>query len=127
MKSTKQSQLKIFGEELNALRIKKGYSLREICKIADYDSSNWSKVERGLISPPSDRKILTAWATILGLTSKDEVERFIDAANIAQGIIPEDILAGNMVEHLPAFFRTVRNKNISKADIDKLIELLRKS
>lgn len=121
------TNLKKFSEQLHSLRIKKELSLREVCKLTDYDSSNWSKVERGLISPPADRKVLTKWAVALGLTATEEIERFIDDANIAQGIIPEDILAGNMVDHLPAFFRTIRNRKTTKEEIDKLIELLRKS
>lgn len=121
------TNLKKFSEQLHSLRIKKELSLREVCKLVNYDSSNWSKIERGLISPPTEKKVLTKWAMILGLTATKEIEEFIDNANVAQGIIPEDILAGDMVEHLPAFFRTIRNKKISKDEIDQLIDLLRRS
>jgi hypothetical protein len=30
----------------------------------DYDPSNWSKIERGLISPPSGKEILKKWRDI---------------------------------------------------------------
>jgi len=121
------TNLKKFGKLLNDLRVEKQLSLREVCKLTNYDSSNWSKIERGVLSPPSDKAVLTRWAKILGLKTSKEIESFIDDANIAQGIIPQDILSGNMVEYLPAFFRTMRNKKPTKEEIDSLIELLRNS
>ena len=118
--------LQKFGKILKDLRIKKGLSLRKICQLTGYDPSNWSKIERGKISPPADEKILHKWAKVLDIESKNEVQRFIDEAVIAQGIIPMDILSGdNAVEYLPAFFRTLRNKKHTKEEIDKLIELIR--
>jgi transcriptional regulator with XRE-family HTH domain len=121
--------LKEFGKILKELRIQKGLTLRRASRLADYDPSNWSKIERGKISPPSDERILKRWARILGFSNKSsKIEDFIDAAMIAQGIIPQDILSqANAVKYLPAFFRTVRNKKPTKEEIDQLIELIRGS
>lgn len=116
-----------FGKNLKESRIQKGFTLRKMCRLADYDPSNWSKIERGIISPPSDDRILQRWAKILGFSQKIARE-FIDQAKIAQGIIPQDILSRkNAVKYLPAFFRTIRNKKPTKEEIDKLIELIRGS
>ena len=50
----------------------------------------------------------------------------MDDARIAQGIIPDDILnKTEMLELMPAFFRTVRNKKPSKEEIDRLINLIK--
>jgi len=119
--------LKKFGRTLKELRIQKGLTLRKASRLADYDPSNWSKIERGKISPPSDERVLKNWAKILGFPSKSsKIQEFIDAAMIAQGIIPQDILSqANAVKYLPAFFRTVRNKKPTKEEIDRLIELIR--
>ncbi|MFA7385358.1 MAG: helix-turn-helix transcriptional regulator [Candidatus Paceibacterota bacterium] len=118
--------LQKFGKNLKNLRIKKGLGLREICKLANYDPSNWSKIERGKMSPPSEELILQKWAKILGLRTKKEIQKFIDEAIISQGIIPQDILSHtSAIEHLPAFFRTLRNKKPTREEIDKLIELIR--
>lgn len=119
--------LQRFGKILKDLRIAKELSLRKVCKLASYDPSNWSKIERGALSPPSDEKTLARWARILGLQrNTKEFQKFIDEAEIAQGIIPQDILSKkNAVECLPAFFRTLRNKKPTKKEIDKLIELIR--
>jgi transcriptional regulator with XRE-family HTH domain len=122
-----KKNLEKFGKILKELRIKKELSLREVCKLADYDPSNWSKIERGKISPPSEEKILRRWAAILGLSRNvEKLQEFIYKAKIAQGIIPQDILSNkNVVKYLPAFFRTLRNKKPTKDEIDQLIELIR--
>ncbi len=119
--------LKKFGKNLKEMRIQRGLTLRKMCRLIDYDPSNWSKIERGIISPPSDERILRKWAKTLGL-SQNKTGELIDQAKVAQGIIPRDILSQkNAVEYLPAFFRTVRNKKPTKEEIDKLIELIRGS
>ena len=119
--------LKKFGKKLHELRIKRGLTLRETCRILNYDPSNWSKIERGRLSPPTDKKILTKWAKVLGIsTSKKKLQEFIYEARVAQGIIPEDILSQkNAVDYLPAFFRTIHNKKPTKKEIDQLIELIK--
>jgi transcriptional regulator with XRE-family HTH domain len=118
---------KKFGALLKSLRIDKNFSLREVCRLVGYDPSNWSKIERGIISPPSDIMVLAKWLKILGINKDNsKYNEFIDNANIAQGIIPEDILSQeNSAEYLPAVFRTLRNEKPDKKDIDKLIKLIR--
>ena len=117
--------LKKFGSLLNKLRIENNLSIREICKLVSYDPSNWSKIERGLISPPPDDKTLKLWAKTLKIKG-EQIQEFMDDANIAQGIIPDDILnRAEMLELMPAFFRTVRNKKPSKEEIDRLINLIK--
>ena len=55
-----------------------------------------------------------------------EIDEFIFQANIAQGIIPFDILSEKeLVASLPAFFRTLKNKKPTKDEIDNLINLIR--
>jgi transcriptional regulator with XRE-family HTH domain len=124
-----KKNLQKFGQMLKDLRIKKELSLREVCRETGYDPSNWSKIERGLISPPADETILMKWANILGLSpSSKKIQEFIDEAQVAQGIIPQDVLSRpNAAKCLPAFFRTMRNEKPTKEEIDRLIELLRKS
>ena len=124
-----KKNLQKFGELLKNLRIEKNLSLREICKLTDYDPSNWSKIERGIIPPPAEEKTLLKWARILGLAQKRKESReFIDEARMAQGIIPQDIMTSkNAVNALPAFFRTLRNEKPTKEEIDNLIRLIKNS
>ncbi len=123
----KNENLKKFGEFLNNLRVKQNLSLRDVCKKVNYDPSNWSKIERGLISPPNDKETLSGWAGALNLKDGSvEFYNFIDLANIAQGIIPDYIMQEkDLVRALPAFFRTVRNEKPTKKEIDDLINLIK--
>ncbi|MFA5000189.1 MAG: helix-turn-helix transcriptional regulator [Patescibacteria group bacterium] len=119
--------LKRFGAQLNKLRAESDLSIREVCKLVSYDPSNWSKIERGLISPPSDEKALLTWAKALKV-KKNDVQGFLDNAQIAQGIIPDDILdRKEMLELMPAFFRVIRSKKSSKKEIDNLIKLIKQA
>ncbi len=119
--------LKKFGEFLYELRIKKELTLREMCRKVNYDPSNWSKIERGKISPPSDKKTLELWAKTLGLKKSDKkFNEFIYKANIAQGIIPFEIMEEKeLVAALPAFFRTLKNRKPTKEEIDNMINLIK--
>lgn len=64
---------------------------------------------------------------ILDLSDKNQEWReFIDEAQIAQGIIPEDILSdAEALKLMPAFFRTVRNEKPTKQEIDALFKLIK--
>ncbi len=121
--------LKKFGELLKNLRINKGLTLRQACRLTNYDPSNWSKIERGILPPPSDEKILKSWTKILGISrNKKQIQEFIDNAKVTQGLIPQDILSQDiLVKRLPAFFRTLRNKKPTKKEIDRLIKLIARS
>ena len=121
------NNLEKFGKILKDLRIEKELSLREACKLTSYDPSNWSKIERGLLPPPATEKVLKKWAKILGLSqASDKFTEFIDKAMVAQGIIPQDILAQkDAIKYMPAFFRTLRNKKPTKEDINKLVRLIK--
>lgn len=119
--------LQKFGELLKNLRIERNLSLREICKLTDYDPSNWSKIERGKMPPPADKNTLIKWAKILELPLNEKgLNDFLDCAAIAQGIIPEDILTdADTVKLLPAFFRTIRDEKPTKQEIEALFKLIK--
>ena len=117
-----------FGAYLKELRVKNSFSLRDICKNVNYDPSNWSKIERGLIFPPKEEAVLESWANALGLEKGNkEYYSFIDHANISQGIIPVDVMQQKVnVEALPAVFSVLRQEKPSRSEISKLIKLLLK-
>lgn len=118
-----------FGQFVRSLRGSKRLSLRDVCRVTGYDPSNWSKVERDLLAPPADETTLNVWAKALQIKPKTkDYTMFMDLAVIATGIIPKDIRdREDVMEHVPAFFRTVRGEKPSKEEIDKLIDLLRNS
>lgn len=123
----KTANLKAFGDFLYNKRIEKRIGLREICRLVKFDPSNWSKIERGRMAPPSDKATLSLWAKTLGLKENSEdFHTFIDYACIAQRIIPETLSDKETMELLPAFFRTLRNKKPTKEEAKKLVDLLSK-
>lgn len=123
----KTANLKAFGDFLYNKRIEKRIGLREICRQVKFDPSNWSKIERGRMAPPSDKATLSLWAKTLGLKeNSEEFHNFIDYACIAQGIIPETLSDKDLVKLLPAFFRTIRNEKPTKKEIDALIDIIKK-
>jgi len=124
----KNNNLQKFGQKLKELRINKGLTLRKMCQKVNYDPSNWSKIERGRISPPSNDKILNKWAEALELTNDIEIEKFISDAQVAQGLIPSDIMKEeNIINYLPAFFRSVKKEKMTEEDIKELIKLIKNS
>jgi transcriptional regulator with XRE-family HTH domain len=119
---------KMFGEFIKKRRIDKGLGLREFCKQIETDASNWSKVERGVLSPPQDEEKLRNIAQLLDIKfGSGEWKEMKDLANIDAGIIPADILSDKQVlDSLPMFFRTIRSEKPTSEELDKLINIIRK-
>ncbi|MEL7555729.1 MAG: helix-turn-helix transcriptional regulator [bacterium] len=116
----------MFGDELRALRFSSGFSLRDFCKTAEEDPSNWSKIERGLMPPPVDHQRLKKIAAVLKV-KKEEINDFISKAEIAAGSIPKFVMTNDvLLDQLPAFLRTVDNIKPSEEDFRKIIDLLQR-
>jgi transcriptional regulator with XRE-family HTH domain len=118
----------MFGEFIKERRADKGISLREFCKRMEIDASNWSKVERGMLTPPQDEEKLRKIARVLDIKIGSPLwKEMKDKANIDAGIIPEDILSDEKVlNSLPIFFRTIRSEKPTPEELDKLIDMIRK-
>src|SRR4030042_4730552 len=58
-----------FGTFIKNKRIEKGLTLREFCRKAKLDPSNWSKIERGIFPPPKSRPVLEEIAAAVGLNN----------------------------------------------------------
>jgi hypothetical protein len=104
------------------------FGLREFCLAADYDPSNWSKIERGILSPPQESETLRRIATVLELREdSDEWTDLHSFAAIEAGKIPEHILNDEeMLKQLPIFFRTLNGKKPERDQLIKLAEILKK-
>lgn len=117
-----------FGEYVRDRRLFLGIGLRKFCEILEFDSSNWSKVERDRLPVADDRSKLERIAEVLQLrTGSSDWQQFFDLASISQKKIPDDIYSDeDILEVLPVFFRTVRGDKPTEADLDKLIELIKR-
>jgi transcriptional regulator with XRE-family HTH domain len=114
-----------FHEFVKQKRLEKEVTLREFCRAAELDPSNWSKVERGLGDPPKSKELLDRIAGVLKL-NEQERNTLMDLAMIES--IPHDLRPEEKIlEKLPLFFRTVRGEKPSEEELRKLIELLTKT
>jgi transcriptional regulator with XRE-family HTH domain len=118
----------MYGEFVKEIRMNKEISLREFCKQAELDASNWSKIERGLLAPPQDEDKLKNIARVLVIKiGSDTWKEMKDLANIDAGIIPDDIRSdAEILKALPMFFRTIRSDKPTAEELDKLIDIIKK-
>jgi len=118
-----------FGGFLKSVRMKHQLTLREFCLNNGFDPGNYSRLERGLFPPPQSQEKLEKYAVALGLErgSEDWIELF-DLAAAEKGQIPPDIMSDEeLVEKLPAMFRTMRGRQFSTEKLDEFIEKIRRS
>ncbi len=118
----------MFGEFIKERRLARDISLRKFCQLLSLDASNWSKVERGLLSPPQDEEKLRRMAKVLGIKhGSDEWQEMKDLSRLGAQMLPEDIASDRrIVNSLPLFFRTVRSDKPTAEELDRLIELIKK-
>jgi transcriptional regulator with XRE-family HTH domain len=113
-----------FGEFVKNKRIEKGFGLRTFAFEIGEDPSNWSKVERGQLNPPKNLEKLLKISTLLEADEK----MLEDMAYIDVGEIPKDMKSDKeLLEILPAFFSTIREKKPNKEELEILMEVLKKS
>ncbi|NQT39877.1 MAG: helix-turn-helix transcriptional regulator [Planctomycetes bacterium] len=117
-----------FGDLLKRLRIERKLTLRQFCHQSGFDPGNYSRLERGVFSPPQDRQKLEQYAKALALSpgGGDWLE-FFDTAAASRGEIPQDLLADEeVVKKLPVLFRTLRAKPVSAEKLDELVDQIRR-
>ena len=117
-----------FGKFFQQKRIEMGVTLREFCRQNEIDPGNTSRIERGLTTPPQSRDILERYAKALGIEENtDDWLTFFDLARTSAGKIPSDMVSNDeLMNALPVLFRTIRNEKPNKADIEKLINAIKK-
>ena len=117
-----------FGEFTREKRVRAELSLREFCRQAELDPSNWSKVERDIMPVFGTRDALEGIAKLLKLKKNTpDWITFFDLASISQQRIPDDVYEDkDVVSALPVFFRTVRGEKPSEEELEKLYALLKR-
>jgi transcriptional regulator with XRE-family HTH domain len=117
--------MKHFHQFVQEKRMERELSLRQFCKEASLDPSNWSRVERGLAKQGQSPEILERISKVLNL-DEDERQTLKDLAiidSIPAALLPES----KVVESLPIFFRTVRGDKPSEEDLKALIKMISKA
>jgi transcriptional regulator with XRE-family HTH domain len=112
--------MQTFGEYIKSLRISKEITLREFCRKANQDPSNWSKIERGIAPPPKSRMVLDP--IIKALDIKENTEEYYAIFDLAAiSFIPRGLLSDKaLLEKLPILFRTNRGKTPTKEELENL-------
>lgn len=117
-----------FGSLLKEYRQRTGLTLREFCLKHGIDAGNYSRLERGRFPPPQKEELLEKYATAMGLNrGSDEWILLFDTAAASRGELPKDLLADeDLLEKLPALFRTLRGKPIDPDKLDRFIDVVRR-
>lgn len=117
---------KTFGNFVKQKRRERGLTLREFCRVNEFDPGNFSKIERGLIAPPQSKEKRLQYAKALGIDEGTEGWRqFCDLASTSVGKIPRDIASDEeLMNALPVLFRSVRGKDLTEEDLEKLIRTM---
>ena len=118
----------MFGNLIKERRIALGITLREFCRLLEVDPSNWSKIERGVLSPPQDEEKLRRIAKKLDIETGSELwQKLKDSAKIDAGNIPEDIMSDERtLGALPVFFRTIRSDKPTHEELEDLIRIIKR-
>lgn len=116
-----------FGEFIKARRTQRRITLRAMSDEIGIDPSNYSKMERGRLQPPSPDK-LDAYARLLGIKPSTEDDKELRRlAAIGRGQIPQALLSDEQVmAKLPIFFRTLEGGPIDEALLEELYSTLKK-
>lgn len=131
MKIKKKIKMKIkektIGEFIRNRRLKKGLTLRKFCFENNLDPAYISRLERDIFIPSKEGN-LEKIAGALGIEKEsEEWFAFFDLAYISKGEFPKDLKNNpDFIKSLPIFFRTVRGKKPTKADLEKLVRALGK-
>jgi transcriptional regulator with XRE-family HTH domain len=117
-----------FGDFVRTRREEKRVGLRQFCASLNFDPSRWSKVERGVLQPPSDESTLKGIAKLLSIKlNSDEWAMLKDLAAFGRGEIPADIMKDDdLVACLPLVFRSLREKP-TREQLTNLADLIRHS
>ena len=114
-----------FYDLLREKRLERRLTLREFCRRAEEDPANYSRIERGLRTPPND-DVLSRYAKVLGLEG-DELQDFVDRGALARRELPKDIPESALVDKLPAMLRSIDRVRPTDDQLDNAIDVIRRA
>ena len=104
-------------------------TVRQFAKKSGLDLAYVSRLENGVTLPPKDEEKLERIALALGIKrNSGEWQEFMDLAAIAKNELPKDLHDNEKIANfLPAFYRTLRKKELSEKELKDLLELIKRS
>ncbi len=112
-----------FGELFTELRALADYTLRQFCKELDIDAGNWSRVERGLATPPTDDAFYAKIVKMFDI-NEEVRDRLISLAKTAK-ILPKELQETELMEHMPVMLRKIDGQQLKPDEIEKLVAWIR--
>lgn len=118
-----------FTEFFRQRRMELGYTARKFAAEKGYDVGYISRLENGIVAPPSEHEKVAALARALEIEEGSKMwGEFFDAVAIARNEIPEDLRDDKVaISMLPAFYRGLRNKSLDEEEVKELLKLLEDS
>ncbi len=117
-------QTKRVCDVLHEKRVACRLTLREFCRRAEEDPANFSRIERGLRTPPSD-EVLSRYAKALGLDG-EEARDFVTLGVISRRELPKDIPLEKLVDKLPAMLRAIDGEKPTDEQLSNAIDMTEK-
>ncbi len=119
-----------FGEYLRKLRLEKRIGLRQFAKSIGVLPSNLCHLESGRHNAPQGKEFIEKVARALKLEEEcSEYEKLFDLA-AHPGEIPADVKEyleeHDILQELPVMARTIKNEKLTRTEIERLIEDIKK-
>lgn len=108
-----------FGNFIKEKRGELGKTLRSFCKEHNLDPAWLSRVERGLLPPPTGRKLKTLGEQLEIESGTKEWQKFESYAAASRGVIPDELNEEEeTVKRLAVFFRLLRGQEVEDKELD---------
>jgi transcriptional regulator with XRE-family HTH domain len=119
----------MFGDFLRKKRLELNKGLRTFCLENKLDASNYSKIERGTVSPPSRERIEKFAESLNIKENSDDWYSLFDLAAVAKKRIPDYVYNNEtFVSTLPLLFRKAdTGEHYTKEELLKIAEDIGKS
>ncbi|HDY87094.1 MAG TPA: XRE family transcriptional regulator [bacterium] len=118
-----------FGKYVKGLRLLQGLSLRAFCRQYKYDPGNYSRLERGLIDPPSGLRLdelVVALLDPLSYATQNDYNLLYDLAFIGKGVVPDYIKNDKaLMRKLPVLLRTIHGRKLTHKQLNSLIKQIK--
>lgn len=117
----------MLGDFIRTKRLSFGLSLRQFCDMLKIDSSNWSKVERGLIPLTLTEEKLDEMKGLLNIEKRsNEEEEFDNLVMIAKKKIPDHVYSDEeILKALPVLFRAAGGERPTERQKKLLYDLIK--
>jgi transcriptional regulator with XRE-family HTH domain len=118
-----------FGEHIRKKREELRLPLRRFCVENGFDPSNVSKIERGILPPPTDPDMIARFARAIGLRPNTKEWTYLhDLAAVSAGRLPSDVAEDDaLVAKLPILLRELHSKKSKEAQLEAIKKILRES